>query len=390
MELENKLTELAGAFSEFKKQNDLRLKEIETKGTASAEREGKVAELNETISKLEGEIKAVQTAMNRSAQDGKNQNPADEAQKKHAEALGKYLRKGVETPELKAMSVGSDEDGGFLVTPQMSSEIVKKVFESSPMRQIASVMTISTDSLEILHDLGEVGSGWVGETQSRPTTSTPQFKKESIPVHEIYAQPAATQKMLDDAAINIEEWLNGKIAEKFARDEASAFVAGNGVAKPRGFLAYDAGTSFGQVEQVESASSGTIVGDDLINLEAALKGAYKNGSVFLAQRETIKVFRKLKDSQGRYLWEPGLNGGQAPTLLSKPIMEAADMQAYSAGNLSVAFGDFKQGYQIVDRIGIRVIRDVYTAKPYVLFYTTKRVGGAVKNFEAIKILKVKA
>jgi HK97 family phage major capsid protein len=304
--------------------------------------------------------------------------------------MNSYLRKGASELELKAMSVDSDEDGGFLVTSQTSSEIIKKVYESSPIRQLASVQTISTDALEILEDLDEVGSGWVGETQPRGETGTPKLKKIVIPVHELYAQPKATQKLLDDAAVNVEMWLADKVSEKFARDEATAFMTGDGVLKPKGILAYDAGTGFNQVEQIETAAVGTVGADDLIELAYSLKEAYKNGASFLAKRAVIKQFRKLKDLQGRYLWEPGLNGAAQSTLLGFPVYEANDMMAVANGALPVAFGNFRAGYQIVDRIGIRVIRDIYSAKPHVLFYTTKRVGGGVKNFEAIKLLKVKS
>lgn len=390
-----KQDEIATLFTEFKKTNDARLKAIEERKPTAALDE-KAAKLDSAIEKLEGEIKSIHTAMARSNNGGVDQPSArDEAQRKYADALTKYLRKGG-TPsdelraELKAHSVDSDEDGGFFVTPQMSSEIVKKVFESSPIRSLASVLTISTDSLEIIEDLDEVGSGWVGEQSARPETTTAKIKKIVIPAHELYASPKSSQKFLDDAAVNVESWLADKVAEKFARDEATAFVTGDGVVKPRGFLAYDNGTGFNQVEQLATAGSGVIAADDLINLFYQIKTAYLNNAVFLAKRETIRGFRKLKDSQNRYLWEPGLNGAAQATLLGKPIIEAADMPTVAANSLSVAFGDFRQGYQIVDRVGIRVLRDPYTAKPFVLFYSTKRVGGGVKNFEAIKILKTLA
>lgn len=387
-ELQSKLTELSEAFNEFKKQNDTALKEVAAKGSTAADRLAKVDELNETISNLESEIKGIQTAM---ARTGSPAAPVETADKKHSELIQKYLRKGIDSAELKAMSVDSDEDGGYLVTPAMSAEVVKKVFESSPMRQLASIQTISTDALEMLEDLDEAASGWVGETASRPETGSPQIKKIVIPVHELYAQPKSTQKLLDDAAFNVEMWLSEKVSEKFARDEATAFMSGNGVGKPKGILAYDAGTSYGQIEQVQTSTSLAIVADDLIDLQYSLKADYKTNAAWMAQRATIKAFRKFKDTQGKYLWEPGLNGSAQSTLLGHNVYEANDMQANAvAGNLSVAFGNFKAGYQIVDRIGIRVIRDIYTAKPHVLFYTTKRVGGAVKNFEAIKLLKIKA
>lgn len=394
MNIEQKMQELSEAFGAFKTANDARIKAIEA-GRPSGELEAKTEKLNEIVSRLDAELKQTQTAMNRTGgkdgQGGEQKTEKQERDEKYSAALNGYLRKGRELPaELKAMSVDSDEDGGFLVTPQMSSEIVKKVFESSPIRQLASVLTISTDSLEIIEDLDEMGSGWVGENQSRAETNTAKIKKIIIPAHELYAQPKSSQKFLDDAAVNVESWIAEKVAEKFARDEATAFVSGDGVVKPRGFLSYDAGTGFNQVEQVAGGASGAIAADDLINLQYALNTAYDNGAVFLAQRAAIKSMRKLKDTQNRYLWEPGLNGPAQSTLLGKPIMEAADIPAVASNALAVAYGNFKAGYQIVDRVGIRVLRDPFTAKPFVLFYSTKRVGGGVKNFEAIKLLKIGA
>jgi len=390
--MEELMKELQQAFAEFKKTNDARLKAIESKGYAPADVEEKTNRLNDEITRLEGELKKVQTAMNRSGQGaGGNEGAADEKKAAYKKALNSYLRKGVEMPaEVKAMTVDSDEDGGFFVTPEMSSEIVTKVFESSPIRQLASVQTIGSDSLEIIEDLDEAGSGWVGEVQARPETDTPQIKKIIIPVHELYAQPKASQKFLDDASVNVEAWLAGKVAEKFARDEATAFVGGDGVARPKGLLSYANGTGFNQVEQIETAGSGVVAADDLIEIDNALKGAYRNGAVWLMKRQSIKVIRKLKDTQNNYLWQPGLNGGTQSVLLGSPIFEADDMPAVAAGNLSMIFGNIRQAYQVVDRIGIRTLRDPYSAKPFVLFYTTKRVGGGVKNFEAFKILKVKA
>lgn len=390
MEIEKKMEDLGRAFEEFKKINDAKLKEVETKGQANALTEEKLQKANDHISTLESEIKEIKAAFSRTQQgENKEQKETKEALERK-EALSKYLRRGIES---KAMSVDSDADGGYLVTPEMSSEIVKKVYETSPMRQISSVQTISTDALEILEDLDEAAVGWVGELSSRPETGTPQLNKIVIPVHELYAQPKASQKLLDDAAVNVEAWLSEKVSDKFARTEAEAFVKGDGVNKPKGFLSYAEGTGFGQVEAMETSTSLTIKPDDLINLSYKLKGFYKNGAQWLMKRETIALLRTFKDLQNRYLWAPGLDGASASTFLGFEIMEANDLVTgvgAAAGDKPIAFGNFKAGYQIVDRIGIRVIRDVYTAKPNVLFYTTKRVGGGVKNFEAIKVLKVKA
>jgi len=381
-EIEKKLQEISEAHQAFKAAHEASLK------TQSAESKQKVDEMNERLSVLDAELKSIKAA---AARGNFNQPDLTEAEQKTAEykkGFNSFLRKGL---EMKSMSVNSDEDGGYFVTPEMSSEIVKKVYESSPMRQLASVQVISTDALEIMEDLELISSGWVGETQPRGNTDTAKLKMIKIPTHELFAQPLATQKLLDDASVNVESWLAEKAAQKFALDEATAFISGNGVGKPKGILDYAAGTSFNQVEQVETSTSLTIKADDLIDLNYAVKADYKKAAAWMAKREVIKEFRKLKDTQNRYLWEPGLNGAAQATLLGAPVYEAADMQAGGvAGNLAVAFGDFKAGYQIVDRIGIRVVRDIYTNKPFVLFYTTKRVGGAVKNFEAIKLLKIKA
>ena len=386
-ELQKKLEQIAGAFAEFQKTNDARLKAIETKGYAPADLVEKNEKANEAIEKLQTELKKIETAMARGGHGGGEGDAKDEKAAKYKEAFTKWARGGMSDIEMKALSVDSDADGGFLVTPEMSSEIVKKVFESSPMRALASVQTISTDALDILEDLDEVESGWVTERQNRSNTGTPQLKMVKIPVHEIYASPLATQKMLDDASINVEQWLQQKIADKFSRDEATAFVRGDGMGKPKGILSYSAGDGFGLIEQVVSGSAANITADGLIDLQNALKEAYQGNASWIMKRQTVKEVRKLKDLQGRYLWEPGLVPGNPDMLLGKPLYQANDMDAVGANKLAVGYGDFKAGYQIVDRIGIRVLRDPYSAKPFVMFYTTKRVGGGVKNFEAIKLGK---
>lgn len=402
MDLETKklVEELGTAFEQFKKANDAELKILKEKGHVPEDLKTKTDKLNDEVGKIQSKIDSIQTALNRGGQGGEDHQEKSAAfQKKYSQELRAYMSKGTGlTPEMmaeaKAMSVDSDENGGFWVGPQLSNEIVMKVFESSPVRSVASVQTISTDAMEIMEDLDEAGSGWVGETSPRPETTTPKIKMIKIPVHELSAQPAANQKFLDDAAINVESWLAGKVSEKFARDEATAFVRGNGVAKPMGFLSYPNGTGFGQIEQIETAGSVAITADDMIDLDYSLKGEYKRNAVWMAPRLVQKIFRKFKDLDGQYLWQPGLNGLAQATLLGKPLIEANDLDANSgtlaAGLLPVAFGDFRTGYQIVDRVGIRVLRDPFTSKPNILFYTTKRVGGAVKNYEAIKLLKIKA
>jgi HK97 family phage major capsid protein len=342
------------------------------------------------IDEVDGRIDQLATALNRTGHGDDGSGPRE--LRDYKAAYANYLRKGevegLAELETKALSVGSDPDGGYTVMPEMSDRIVATIFESSPIRSIATVETISSSSLELIVDDDEPGSGWVAETETRAETTTPQIRKKEIVAHELYAEPRATQKLLDDAGFPLEMWLAGKVADKFARDEAAALVNGDGVGKPRGFLTYPAGTSYGQIEQVNSGNASALTDDGLIDLQNALKEGYLPGAVWVMKRSTIAAVRKLKDSQGQYLWQPGLAQSDPPTLLGHRVVAADDVPAVSANALAVAFGDFQAAYTIVDRIGVRVLRDPFTAKPWVKFYTTKRVGGDVVNFEAIKIQKI--
>ncbi|HYD17045.1 MAG TPA: phage major capsid protein [Patescibacteria group bacterium] len=418
--------DLGRAFEQFKDANDQRIREMERRGSADPLTEMKVNRLNAEISRASDAADAakkrvdlLETALSR-APSAKGSDDWKEAEafmveRKHAldqgfgvdayrqyrSAFRSYIRKnnaGSGVDEIKALAAGSDPDGGFAVTPDMSGRIATLVRETSPMRQVANVITIGTDALEGVNDLNEATSGWVGETESRGETAAPKIGEYRIPVHEQYAEPRATQKLLDDAMFNVEEWLAGKIAERLARMENDAFVNGNGVRKPRGFLTYAAGTpgasTFNVIEQIASGASGNFAasdpGDALISLVYALKSAYREKAVFMMKRSTLAAVRKLKDSDGNYLWQPDFQLKQGGALLGFDVVEAEDMPAISAGSLSIAFGDFNAGYQIVDRQGVRILRDNFTAKPYVKFYTTKRVGGDVVNFEAIKLMKFSA
>ena len=304
---------------------------------------------------------------------------------------GVFLRKmSVEKLETKLLSVDRDPGGGYWVKPEVSNRIVTKVFETSPVRQFAMVENIGSDSLEILADEDEAASGWVAEQESRSQTDTPDIGVRKIHAHELYAKPRATQKLLDDAGFDVEGWLARKVSEKFARDEATAFVTGTGVGRPRGFTTYADGTSTGTIEQIASGAAQLLTADGIFNLVYALKGPYLPNARFMGARLTHRDIRKLKDGDGRYLWEPIFKVGQPATLIGYPIHQADDMASVSGGNLALAFGDFKAAYTIVDRKGIRVLRDPYTAKPYVVFYTTRRVGGDVVNFEAIKLQDIAA
>lgn len=296
----------------------------------------------------------------------------------------------------KALSVGIDPDGGFLVTPAMSSRIITRIRETSPIRQFATIETISTDRLELARDLDDIEDGWVGETSDRPETGTPQVGTLQIPVHEQFSQPKATQKLLEDASVNVESWLAGKLADRFARKEATAFVTGNGINKPRGLLSYDTSTArddtrgWGVFQHIISGHATLLTADALLRLPMELKEGYQASARWLMNRLTVQEIMLLKDGEGRYLWQPSLTQGQPSSLAGFPVSMATDMPVLGAGSLSVAFGDIGRTYTIVDRLGITTLRDPFTAKPHVKFYSRRRVGGDCVHFETMKFIKTAA
>jgi HK97 family phage major capsid protein len=298
----------------------------------------------------------------------------------------------------KDLVVGSGPDGGYWVLPDRSSDVSTRIFETSPIRQVANIVTTSSDMWEIPLDDDEFSSGWVGEVETRSDTNTSEIGLVKIPVHEGYAQPRATQKMLDDAGFDIESWLIGKVTRKLGRQENTAFVTGDGSKKPKGYLDYAAWASAGvyernKVEQITATGTAGALdeADDLITLQNSLLEDYQGTAIFGMRRATFTSVMQLKDSQGQYLLEPSIiKGGTDKILLGKPVIFMSDMPAVAANALAVVYAAFDEFYTIVDRLGMRVLRDPYTAKPYVRFYTIKRVGGAVTNFQAGKILKINA
>lgn len=326
--------------------------------------------------------------------------PLDEAgYDAYKAAFGQFLRKNdrlLTAEEVKILSVGSDPDGGYFVTPDVGGRIIKKVYETSPIRQIATAQTISTDALEGVEDLGEAGAGYAGEHAQGSDTTTPQVGKWRIPVFWIDTEPKATQQLLDDSAVNIEQWLGDKVADKFARFENAEFVTG-AAAKIRGFCGYTtaadsgSGVTWGTIGHVVTGTSSDFPSsnpaDKLLDVMGVLKNEYLPNAKWVTRRTVITKIRKFKDGTGNYIWQPSFVMGMPETIWGHPVVRAEDMPALANGSLSMGFGDFAQAYQIVDRQGIRVLRDPYTGKPYVKFYTTKRTGGGVVNFEAIKFLK---
>ncbi|KMK67712.1 phage major capsid protein [Puniceibacterium sp. IMCC21224] len=319
----------------------------------------------------------------------------------YQKAFNAYLRngdddglRGVEF-EGKAMSTAVNSDGGFLVDP-VTSETVKSVLAATAsIRAIANIVNVEASSYDVLIDRNDAGAGWADEASSTAETATPQIERISIPLFELNALPKASQRLLDDSAFDIEGWLAGRIADKFARAEAAAFVSGDGVDKPRGFLNHasvdnDVWT-WGNIGYVPTGTDGGIGdGDAVIDLVYALGAQYRAGASFVMNSKTAGVLRKLKDGDGRHLWSDGFASGEPARLLGYPVLIAEDMPDIAPGSDSIAFGDFGAGYTIAERPDLRVLRDPFSAKPHVLFYATKRVGGDVSDFAAIKLLRFAA
>ena len=347
--------------------------------------------VNERMSKIEADIKVPR-------ENGGNEKTQKESDIVYGKAMQDFIRKGVDPsregidgafPELKALSVGHDPDGGYWVSPEHSAQIIKKIFESSPMRQVATVETIGSDALDIMEDINDMAGGWSGEVASRSVTDTAEIGLRRIPVHELSAMPKASQKILDDASINVEAWLAMKQGDKFSRLENTAFITGTGAGQPRGCMTYDSGTTNpGQVERLVTAVNDVLDDVDLVDVLYKLKAPYRLNSTWAFNRNTLATISKIQDGQGRFVFQPGLQLGAPSSLLGRPMVEFNDMADDSDGTLPVAIADWKAAYTIVDRKGITILRDPYTSKPHVLFYSVKRTGGDITNFEAIKIVEI--
>lgn len=427
---------LQQTFHDYKAANDESLAEIKKSGATHPETEEKLAKINtrlDEIEQIKRQLEDVETALNRSVQGGANDNEKEDRNhaaelfsikskkrisyedvnldeyRAYTKAFDTYLREtgdaagsNLDFEVSKALSLASDPQGGFYVSPTVSNRILQKVYETTAMRQLCSVFTIGTDRLIMPIDNDEAVAGWVGERQKRTETGTPEIGQIEIPVHEIYANPRISQTMRDDTQFNIEAWLGNKVADKFARMENSGFLIGNGMKKPRGLMTY--GTSmtsdadgrewnviqYLKTGQAASLGSGTAAYDKIIDLIYSLKAAYRNGARFLCARATVGAVRKLKDGDGNYLWQPSAQAGQPSLLAGFGVFEGEDMPGIGADSFPLAFGNFAEAYAIVDRIGIRTLLDPYSDKPWLQYYTTKRVGGGLMNGEAIKFLKCEA
>lgn len=389
--------EFMQAFEAFKETNDERLDQIENRISSDVVTEEKLARISRALD--EHKMFADQLALKAARPQLGGAPLRSGAALQHKAAFDGYMRcgeaSGLRSLEEKALSVGSDPDGGYLVPEETETTVMRSLKDISPIRAIASVRQVSGTTYKKPFSIAGPGSGWIGKTAARPETASPTLAELTFPTMELYAMPSATQSLLDDSAVNIDEWLAEEIRIAFAEQEGTAFVSGDGANQPKGFLDYDkvanGSCSWGDIGYIATGVDGDFAvedaSDNLIDLVYSVKSGYRGNGRWVMNRGTQAEIRKIKDGDGNYIWQPGERAGAQPTLMNYPIAESEDMPDIDSDSFSIAFGDFKRGYLIVDRVGLRVLRDPYSAKPYVLFYTTKRVGGGVQDFDAIKLLK---
>ncbi len=389
--------EFAQRFATYRETNDAKVAEIEKRMIPDVLAVDMFARIDQRLDENQSRVDRLTLETRRPAI-GQPAIAADPVSVEHKSAFDSYIRggeaNGLKRLEEKALSAGSGPDGGYLVPAELEREVLRRLSALSPIRALASVRVISGGTYKKAFSVSGPATGWVGETAARPQTASPGLAELSFPAMELYAQPAATQTLLDDAVVDIDQWIADEVEQTFAEQEGAAFVNGDGVSKPKGFLASEtvanSAWTWGKLGVVATGAAGAFPAanpsDGLVDLVYALKAGYRQNAAFVMNRKTQSVIRKFKDSQGHYLWQPPASAGAPATLLGFPLVEAEDMPDIAANSLSVAFGDFRRGYLVVDRTGVRILRDPYSAKPYVLFYTTKRVGGGVQDYDAIKLL----
>lgn len=405
-QLKKSVETMLATFETFKSENDKFKSEME-KGRTDPVLAEKVDKINaaitdesKQIATLKSQVEAVEKAQAIAQFPGGGISTRDKSKVEHKAAFDKWFRKGIDD-NLHALSIQasastlSDPDGGFTVPEEVDAAIDRVALTVSAMRRLCSVRSITTDTYRKLVNVGGASSGWVAEKGARAETDTPTLKEIAINTKEIYAMPAATQALLDDSAVDIAGWLADEVSIEFNEQEADAFIRGNGVEKPKGISAYtmvaNASYSWGKVGYIAGGHASLLNDmDKIIDIQHALKAVYRNGASWLMNDLTLATIRKFKDGDGVYIWRPGLDVGAPDTILGKPVEIDDNVDSIGAGKFPVFFGNFKRAYLIIDRLGTRVLRDPYTSKPFVLFYTTKRIGGGLVMPEAIKVLKIAA
>lgn len=393
-----KIEALARDWEAFKVANNERLAQIEKRGNADPLLTEKVEKINAALTEMKAQIDATQAAAQRRGIVA----PGDAEEAKQAayrKAFSAFARRGEERLDSEmraALQVGVDTDGGYAVPKEVDKRIVELLQANSPMREYCNVISMSSEAYSVLVETGEVEVKWVGETEERGETEFIGLAELRPYFGEVAAEPHATQKMLDDASFDVEAWISRKLADRFSVSENAAFTVGNGVKKPKGILGYtmsEAGDSerpIDQVQVVKSGSSGKFDPDKLIDLVHSLHRAYRSSAVFMSSTLGVAELRKLKDGEGRYLWQQSFQAGVPSTLLGYPHVENDDVPDPAAEALALMFGDYKRAYTIVDVVGTRVLRDPYTRKPYIKFYTTKRFGGFLEDARAVKVMQLAA
>jgi len=391
--LKKMTSDFASTFEAFKDANDARLAALEGKQNDGL-LDDKVARINAALDSQAKQIENLALANSRPAIGGAAINPEAKS------AWSSYIRTGdgSELMSLEGKSLSVDAEGGYVAPPETESRIDRALTEASPFRSIATVRRVGVGQFKKPVSNGGAASGWAGETEARVETDAPQLELLDFPAGELYAMPAATQTLLDDGVADVDQWLADEVRDVFVAQETAAFAAGDGVNKPKGILSYtqaeDQSQSWGNLGYIATGTAGGFDPDApvdaIMDLIYAPKTRYRAGGNFIMNRRTLGEVRKFKDADGNYIWQPSTEAGQPSTLLGYKLNEVEDMPNVSSEGAVMAFGDFKRGYLIVDRQGVRVLRDPYSAKPYVLFYTTKRVGGGVQDFNAIKLLKTSA
>lgn len=382
------LAELKKNFQSFRDEQDQRLKALEANGVSAEALEKAKTESSDAIAAIQSTVEdlAVQLAA------GQMNGGVSAEAKAHAEAMTAFMRVGEIRSDLQK---SPDNNGGYLAPTEWDRTITDKLREVSPLRGLFRVQPTSKKSFSKLYNLHGTDAGWVGETDARPKTNTPTFAPMEITTGEIYANPAATQEMLEDSEINLETWLATEVKDKFADMENAAFISGDGAkGKPLGYLTYaEGGTNaathpLGAIKVVKTGDAAKITADSIIDLVYSLPATFQSNAKFVMHRTTLAAVRKLKDGDGNFLWQPSYQAGEPSTLCGYPVVEVAEMPVVAANALPISFGDHNRAYMILDRRGVALLRDPFTNKPYVQFYTTKRVGGALDNPEAVRLLKV--
>lgn len=377
------LAALQKNFDEFKAANDEKLK-----SKADVVIDEKVERINSSVGDLQAAFDKMSLEV-AAAKAGAGQKPLVDAD--YSKAFQAHVRKG----DIQAsLNKGASDQGGYVTPIEWDRTITDRLVLVSPMRQIAQVQSISNAGFSKLFNSRGMGSGWVGETATRPETSTPTLGTMNYAIGEIYANPSATQGMLDDAQVDVEQWIARDVETEFAYQEGIAYVSGNGTNKPNGFLTYATGAAnaaahpWGAIAVSTAVGTTAVTTDEIVSLTYALPALYTGNARFVMNRSSLAKVRLLKDGQGNYIWQPTFTAGQPSTIAGYPVTEMPAMPSMTTGAIPIAFGDFNQGYLIIDRIGVRVLRDPYSNKPYVMFYTTKRVGGGLLNPDVIKVLKM--